>query len=152
MGILMGAVLYISSKPASSNSSWSPVLMVEMLLISSLFYLLPAAWGILTGFGLLKLKNWARISVMVFSVLLIFMSAFCWVSFTSPIPATPNPEVSPSTVLSIRIGMGVFCFMLLGSGTWLLVFFSRTKVKQQFVQRDMAFAAESAIRPHIGIS
>jgi hypothetical protein len=107
-------------------------------------YLLPAVWGILTGIGIWRLKNWARISMIVFSVLLILMSGFTGlVSLVIPIPATSTNDIGPSEISAIRIGMGVFWFTLLGIGIWWLVFFNQSKVKSQFGQLAVTFAGES---------
>jgi hypothetical protein len=144
VGTVMLVVMAIAPVPRSNEFPGSPMLLRAILLASSLMYLLPAVWGILTGIGLLRLKNWARISIIVFSVLLILMSAFTGlVSLVVPIPATSNNEVDPLVMIGIRMVVGAFWLALLGIGIWWLVFFNRSKVKEQFGQLALAFPGGS---------
>jgi|SRR5580658_4479823 hypothetical protein len=142
MGILMLVAMVLVPVPRSSAFPASPLLFRVFFVALSLVYLLPAAWGICTGVGLWRLKNWARISMIVFSVLLVLMGGFAGlVSLVMPIPASPNSAVDPSVMVSIRIVMGIFWLTQLGIGVWWLVFFNRLKVKEQFGQPTVAMAA-----------
>jgi hypothetical protein len=47
-----------------------------MRIVLPFFYAVPAVWGIVTAVGLLQLKNWARISTFVISILLIVFGVF----------------------------------------------------------------------------
>lgn len=76
MGILMLVVMGVAPVPTQPGFPASPAFFRVMLLAASLVYVLPAIWGILTGIGLFQLKNWARISTIVFSVLLTLMGGF----------------------------------------------------------------------------
>jgi len=99
-------------------------------LFGALVMVLPGAWGIATGIGLLLLKGWARISIIVFASLL----ALC--VFGAPmmllIPFPPTPGADASLMSGIRIGMAVFYLVLAGIGIWWLVLFTRPSVKLQF--------------------
>ncbi len=91
-------------------------------------------WGIATSIGLFRLREWARISIIVFSVLLILMSGFCGLMFlVMPMPPTPNQAAAASVAAAVRIFMAVFAG-LLSIGIWWLVFFARGGVKQQFMR------------------
>jgi len=106
--------------------------------------LLPAGWGIVTGTALWRLKEWARISIIAFSVLLLLMGGIAGLmSVVVPIPVTPNSNVDPSVMTGIRIAMGGFCLLQFGIGIWWLVFFTRAKVKAQFVRIPLPVAGES---------
>ncbi|MGO9085391.1 MAG: hypothetical protein ACLQBK_09210 [Candidatus Sulfotelmatobacter sp.] len=133
LGILMVAVAVIAPAPSQAEFPFPPLLLKALLLLVSLMYLGVAAWGIATGIGLLRLRNWARLSIIVFSVLLIIMSAFSALMLVSA-PAFPNlNEANPSVMTAMRVAMGVFWLGQLGVGIWWLVFFNRAKVKQQFL-------------------
>ena len=72
-------------------------------IFSVLVMVLMAAWGLASGVGLLKLREWSRISVLVFSALLLMAALpgclmFLFAKF--PVPAN-SPDVSPD-VLSRR--------------------------------------------------
>jgi hypothetical protein len=135
MGLVMLVVMAFAPVPANSQFSGSPMAFKILMLVVSLFYLLPAAWGIATAIALWRLKNWARISIIIFSVLLICMGGFSGLTtLVLPFPTAPNNPLDPSVVTSIRLAMGTFFLALLGIGIWWLVFFTRSKVKIQFAQ------------------
>src|SRR5215472_18074603 len=62
-----------STGPPPNNFPGSPMFFRTFILMVPLIYILPAIWGIVTGVGLLQLKNWGRISIIVFSVLLLLV-------------------------------------------------------------------------------
>lgn len=112
-------------------------------------YTLPAVWGVATSIGLFRLKNWARISMIVFSVLLVLMSGFgALTSLLIPFPSpTADQTVDPSIFAGARMAMLTFWLALLAVGIWWLVFFKRANVKQQFVSAQPAFAVAPLIEP-----
>jgi hypothetical protein len=103
-----------------------------LLVVSAMVYILPSIWGAITSIGLFRVANWARISIIVFSVLLIGIGVFAapFSFFLSWLgPATPN---APSIGLFVGVVMGLFWLGILGIGVWWLVFFTRARVKAQF--------------------
>jgi hypothetical protein len=117
MGLLMALALALApSSPA--ESPMPPVFMKAVLALVLVIYLGTAAWGIATSIGLLMLRNWARLSILVFSVLLTLMSVFSapMVLFMPPFP-TPS-GAGPSVVTAMRIVMGAFWLGLLAIGIW----------------------------------
>lgn len=104
------------------------------MLMAALMYVLPAIWGIATSVGLFRLKEWARISIIVFSVLLILMFGFSALIFlVLPFPTPPNQQVDANVASGVRVFMTTFAGGMVGIGVWWLVFFTRARVKQQFV-------------------
>jgi hypothetical protein len=139
IGIFMLAVMVLAPVPRANPFPGPPTLFRVLFLAISLMYLLPAAWGVLSGVGLWRLKNWARISTIVFSVLLILMGGFAGLmSLLVPVPTTPSDA---SVMLGVRVGMGVFWLTQLGIGIWWFVFLNRAKVKEQFGQAAPVLAA-----------
>ncbi len=134
MGVVMAWVMFRVPDPSPSQFPGSPTFFKLMLSLAVLMYVLPAIWGIWTSIGLFKLKSWARLSILVFSVLLILMSG-CGglMSLVVPIPSPPNQPSDPAIASGVRIFMGVFSATLTGLGIWWVVFFNRAKVRQQFV-------------------
>jgi hypothetical protein len=146
MGILMLVMMIVAPVPRSNEFPGSPIFFKVILLLGSLMYLLPAIWGVVTSIGLWRLKNWARISIIVFSVLLILMGGFSGLmTLVVPMPPPPNSTVDPSVMTGIRISMGAFMLALAGIGVWWLVFFSRPKVKEQFGQLPLVPAIGSPL-------
>jgi len=133
MGVLMAALPFLSSEFGTKDSPFSPAFFKLIMVFASLMYLLPAIWGIVTSIGLFRLKEWARISTIVFSVLLILVSGFSALMFlVVPMPPPPNQPVAANIASGVRIVMISFAAALAGIGIWWLVFFTRARVKQQF--------------------
>jgi hypothetical protein len=148
MGILMAVVMAVAPVPTQPEFPASPAFFRVMLLAASLMYVLPAIWGILTGIGLFQLKNWARISIIVFSVLLTLMGGFsALMVLLIPFFPLPNGTADPSVMAAMRVFLGVFCLAQLGIGIWWLVFFNRANVKQQFVAASVIPVAPTSTQP-----
>jgi hypothetical protein len=103
----------------------------------ALFELAFAIWGILAGIGLLRLRQWGRISVIIFSVFLLvctlpamFVFPFIPMGQGPEVPA--NADFPASAVLMIKIGIEVIYGLVAGIGAWWLYFFNTRKVKEQF--------------------
>ena len=98
------------------------------------FLLCLAAFGIATGIGLILLKNWARISVLIwggFSVLfgVVGIPIILFISF----PPTPGAPSLPATSLQmIRLFLAFMYGLPLIVGLWWLILFNRKSVKVQF--------------------
>jgi hypothetical protein len=90
---------------------------------AAFFYILPAALGIATSIGLLRTKEWARISIIVFSVLLILMAAFGVLVFAvMPTPPSPHEDFPASVQEIMRILVPAFAGTLMCIGVWWLAF------------------------------
>jgi hypothetical protein len=109
--------------------------------IMSIFMLGFAAWGIATGINLLHLREWARISMIVFSGLLLVMAVPGLLMMlvmplpTPPVPAVPNGEAIPPLehlMTAVRIGMAVFYALLALLGGWWIYFFNTRPIKEHF--------------------
>jgi len=118
---------------ASNDLPGSPVFFKAIMVGVVLFYSFLALWGVLTGIGLLRLRNWARASVVVFSTLLILAGMGSILPAFAPLPSSPNEPAGASAMVAVRVFMGVCALLLLGTGVWWLVYFTRTRVKEQFV-------------------
>jgi len=111
---------------------------------AAMVYILPGIWGLASSIGLFLLKNWARISTIVFSVVLILMGSIAGiVMLLIPLPAGTNQGSDQSVVTFVRWGMGGFWFCLAGIGAWWLILFTRAKVKAQFVNAPTNYSVEA---------
>ncbi len=132
IGILFVVVMFVVPLPAPRDVPISLAALKAIAALSSLFYILPAIWGIACGIGLLRLKNWARISTIVFSVLLILASLFSGL-ITVLVPLPNASGADPAVIAGFRLVMGLFWAALLSVAVWWVLFFTRAKVKAQFV-------------------
>ncbi|HEV1994586.1 MAG TPA: hypothetical protein VGR03_09665 [Candidatus Acidoferrum sp.] len=90
------------------------------------------AWVIVTGIGLLRLRNWARISILIISGITAFFAVtglLVALNLTFPPPPGAGPD--------FRMFMHVFLSIFYGApalmAVWWLILFNRKNVKQQFV-------------------
>jgi hypothetical protein len=111
-----------------------------------------AIWGILSGIGLIRLREWARISMVVFSVLLLI----CTLPGMLIVPFMPmgqgpgvpaNAEIPANVTLMIKIGIEVFYGIIAGIGVWWICFFNTRSVKQQFRSVSADASSEAASLP-----
>jgi hypothetical protein len=100
-------------------------------------------WGIATGVGLIGTKQWARICMLVFAVMLLLFSlpTALFMAFI-PLPNTSSPDLPSNFGSILRVGFVVFYGMFAALGGFWLYFFNRRNVKEQF--RGKQPAAEAA--------
>ena len=125
-GALMALTLLVAPRQPEQPPFVSYVLTFS-LLINAAF----ALWGITSGVGLLYLKQWARISMIVFCCILLLFTVpgMILIPFL-PLPQTPGAPDNLAVVF--KIGMSAFygVFVVIG-GAW-LYFFKQKSVKEQF--------------------
>jgi hypothetical protein len=137
----------------ASRAAYGPPRTV--LLIGVIYYLAVAAWGISTGVGLLKLREWARISELIFSALLVLgVGAGVAVLFI-PFPTTPNdanPALTAHVMSFTRIGMAAFYGLLAVLGAWWLYYFNQSSIRAQFRAPQVpAVALTATALPAFGV-
>ena len=132
-GSLIFLLLAGSLFAGRSFAKWPPEMasfMRASYLIGGIILLALFAGGIATGIGLLRLRLWARLSILVFSGALVLIFGFSAVTIVS----TPFPQTGaqPAVAAGMKAGITAFygIFALLGAG-W-LYFFNRKSVNQQF--------------------
>ena len=98
------------------------------------FLLCLSAFGIATGIGLILLKNWARISVLIWGGFSVFFGVvgipiILFMSF----PPTPGAPSLPATSMQmVRLFLAFMYGLPLIVGLWWLILFNRKSVKAQF--------------------
>jgi len=95
-----------------------------------------AGWGIASGVGLLKLREWARVSMLIFSGLLIFFTlpaglVFAWIRFPVPSDAQ-DPEFTARIMSLTHIFISLVYFSLAALGGFWLYYFLKKSVREQF--------------------
>jgi hypothetical protein len=140
LALLFGALMILAFAVTPASDSM-PAFTRVTVLVTSLIMLGLAAWGIATGINLLQLREWARISVIVFSGLLLVMAVpGLLMMLVIPLPTPPVSAVPPgqSTVplehlmTVVRIGMAIFYALLALLGGWWLYFFNTRPIREIF--------------------
>ncbi|HEX8765911.1 MAG TPA: hypothetical protein VF740_12160, partial [Candidatus Acidoferrum sp.] len=132
-GALMLLGSAVMSKSGHAPNVPVPVDIGSILIGEAIFVFAFAGWGLATGIGLIYLKRWARISILIFAGILAFFSLFSIVVLAFiPIPDAPNSNLPSNFTSIVRVGMGLFygAFGVLG-GFW-LYFFNKRSAKAQF--------------------
>jgi len=96
------------------------------------------AWGIASGMGLMRLRESSRISMLVFSALLLLLCIpgllmFLMMPFPPP-GTTPSPELTKDMLAAMRIFMTVLYGILAALGGWWIYFFNKRSTKDQFLK------------------
>jgi hypothetical protein len=128
--LLSTVVFYFSLQIALSQHA--PAQLPQIFMYANLgFQLLLAVWAAVTGIGLLRLKNWARLSVLVIAgtaVLLAAMSAL--ILWFIPIPEVQGADPQFTRMVFAAVGA---VFAVPGViAIWWLIYFSRSRVKAHF--------------------
>jgi len=89
------------------------------------------AWGIATAIGLIRLRGWARVSTIVFGLLLILGCGSGAVALAFFRPA-PQPGAPPEVMAGIIIVLACFYACLAVLGGWWLYLFNTLPVRRQF--------------------
>jgi len=127
---LVSILLAHTLRPARPEAA-TPANLTAMLATGAAFYGALAAWGITTGVGLLRLRSWARASILIFSGLLAATAIF-----SAPvlflISRTPQMQRDVPGFQAAMLGILVFMGFLALVGIWWLVLFSLKSVRAQF--------------------
>ncbi len=107
--------------------------MTSIFIFEALIFFGFGAWGLASGIGLLKLKPWARISLLIYAAILAFISLpTALLMLFVPFPGVNDPNLPPHFMLFIRVGIALFYAMLAALAIFWLYFFNKRSVKAQF--------------------
>jgi hypothetical protein len=137
-GISLGLLGVLLSSQLQAQPALTP--MIRTMTTAFLFLCLAISiFGICAGIGLLRLKNWARISVLVWSGLTVVFCAMIILFFIFiPTPTPPNGVPGFSTIVHAFVIL--FYGLPFVIGVWWLILFNRSEIIRQF--SPPVFAAE----------
>src|SRR5579863_4937442 len=129
IGILIGMMGLLLSVGRPSPMESMPGLRVITGAMMGIFFTI-TIWGAFSGVGLIRFRNWARVSVLVWAgiaapicLLVVGLMAFI------PFPSSPE---SPLSVTMIRVMMMLFYGGPLAIAVWWLILFTRPGIVAQF--------------------
>ena len=128
LGLLSAFAVLIARK---SNPDLNEPLVLGGIVIGTFFLIVPAIWGLVTSRGLFRLKAWARISILVFSLLLA-ITGICGAILFPLVQLPAAPESAAHGFAYLKFGLGGFYAVLAGIGVWWFVLFTRPSIRQQF--------------------
>jgi|SRR5580704_8211591 hypothetical protein len=141
LGAMLGSLVQVSMlvAPGLQTSEGSPGMPPgtrTLVAVFWLFGLAVAVFGIFAGFGVLRRRNWARITMIVWGGLMAVFSAISipiiFIVFNS-LPSTLPPGAGTGSFMGfLKIFMIFFYGIPLGIGIWWLVLFTRPRVTAAF--------------------
>src|SRR5216684_2447898 len=107
------------------------------------FMMCLAIFGIATGIGLILLRNWARISALIWGGLCVFFGAIGIpiVFFIPLVPPESVPNLSADGMQAVRWILLFFYGLPLIVGIWWLILFNRKTAKAQFAATTTSAAS-----------
>src|SRR6266852_639966 len=129
-----GAFLAVLLVKLPGTASELPPSVRTFGLATQSFMLALSLFGIATGIGLIYLRNWARISVLICGGFSVFFGLIgIPIAFLTQFPANPNsPALPAESMQAVRWILLVIYGIPLLIGVWWLILFNRKSVKAQF--------------------
>lgn len=119
--------------PPPTEPAAAPFPMAAIGIVMAAIFALFSGWGIWTAIGIFRRRGWARISILIFAVLLTFMGVGAGLAIlVMQLPDQPN--ITPGMMAAIRWGMAGFYGLLAAIGVWWLVLFNLRSTKEYFLQ------------------
>ena len=125
----MVGLLPLLPQPANEQNPFG----VGFFYFEAVFILAIAGWGIATAVGILRLRNWARISILVISGIAVAMLLFSGLSMLLIVPMLRREPGMPAGAIAVFAAIElIFLCVPLGIAIWWLVLFSLHSVRAQF--------------------
>jgi hypothetical protein len=141
LALFAGAAMLLAFRMAPNTALAAPFVRAAILfdVILDLGFV---GWGVASAVGLLQLREWARISMVVFSAIMIF---FCLIPMAiMPFVPIPQSDAVPANLtLLIRTFIIVFYGIFVALGIFWIYFFNKRSVKAQF--KSVAAPAAGAL-------
>jgi hypothetical protein len=140
LGMVAAGFLFLHKGfPAPPPTPYPPSFLPIVMFAMSLFFVALAVWSILTLIGLVRLRSWARYSVLVIAGCLAFFAGMgSLMSFAMPFLASsvapPTPDASPALMHGVFFVVGAFYALFAAIGIALLVYFNLAKTRALFLQ------------------
>jgi hypothetical protein len=133
LGITLATFAFLLM-PASKAGPQLPSATRNLMMVVMAFFVGLAIFGIFTGVGLLRLKNWARISTLIWSGITATIGILTIVFVAlMPFPTPPNTSAPENLAAITRIIAALFYGTPAGIAIWWLILFNRKGIAAQFV-------------------
>jgi hypothetical protein len=128
------AILAVLLVKLPGNTTELPPFARSAMLAGQGFMVCLSLFGVATGIGLIYLRKWARISILIWGSMSVFFGVIgIPFAFLMPLSQTPNaPELLVESMPLFRGILLVIYGVPLLIGIWWLILFNRKSVKTQF--------------------
>jgi hypothetical protein len=135
---VLAALVMRTNPDLAAQQSPMPFSLTTVLLVEAGIFGMLGAFGIAAAIGLLRLKNWARISFVVFAGILCFscivvVSGALMAMLFMPQIVPPDPNVPEGILTAVFVFYLVFGLLVGALSVWWLIYFTRRHVKEQFM-------------------
>jgi hypothetical protein len=139
LGIITAGFLFLHKGfPAPPPTPYPPSFLPIMMFAMALFCVALAVWSIVTLVGLVRLRSWARYSVLVIAGCVTAIGAILTLTFFAMpflMAATePQPAPNPATMHGVFFVAGTLFALFTAIGIALLVYFNLAKTRALFLQ------------------
>jgi hypothetical protein len=138
ISLLTGLMMLFASASGVSVPENQAQFFKYFMVFAAVLFFAAGAWGVSTGLALLRLREWSRVSIIVFSALLLFLcipGLLMFLMMPFPPPGTvPSPQLTPSLLMGMRIFLTLLYAALAVLGGWWLYFFNKRSTKEQFLK------------------
>lgn len=134
--IALASAFFLRNSPQTAQLSQYPAIRA-MEFINGVVILLMGGLCIWTAVDLLRVKRWARISILVLGGMMTFFSLidaaiFSLIAFHPLTLPQESAQVSPELVKGLFMVLAGFCFVFVLIGVWWLVYFNLKRVRAVF--------------------
>jgi hypothetical protein len=155
--LLMTAVMAFAGVFAGRQPSIaaSPHLEIYFALAFSLFYAALAVWAILTVIGILRLRPWARYSILIIGgglAVFAILSFFGTLVSRSMLPTlqSQQPAADPHLMSIIFLFMAAINLLIAAVGIWWLVYFNQRSVRELFANPNLLLPTAAGASSRFG--
>ncbi|MGA3372785.1 MAG: hypothetical protein ABSC48_13595 [Terracidiphilus sp.] len=127
--------------PGATTNAPMPGWMPAFMYVLCVFFVALAAWGILTAVGLIRLRRWARYSMLVIGGisalfgLVSSLGTLCVMLVPLPVPSGMDASQAETVQAMTKVmfgGMAFFYGFVCALGVFWLVYFNRKRVREAF--------------------
>jgi hypothetical protein len=149
--VLMAAAMILASVVATAVKAPN-VLGPGIFYVEAGCELALASWGIATAVGILQLRSWARISILVMSGIAAGMALLCSLGMILVVPILRQQPNTPPGLLTFVLVFELVLFGIpLAIAIWWLILFTRKSVGMQFASQTRIVAPEPLVAFQGGI-
>jgi hypothetical protein len=130
------AGIHARNQPSIFAAPSASHFLTYLMLAVSVFYALLTIWAILTVIGILRLRLWARYSILIIgsglSVLGLLAALFTLMGRTMFSAQPTRPLLDPQIMSAVFLSLTVFYLFIAAIGIWWLVYFNLRPVRDLF--------------------